>query len=129
MNESVVRMPTDRSDLYAFEIRGEVSEEAMESMARTMNAAFDAHEEKVDMLLVFRDFDGSEAGATFDVDVIASRLRALTNVARYVVVGAPDSANAMIETMATLMPVEAHTFPLHRLDEAWTLLGARPTGS
>ena len=129
MNDTVARLSTDRSDLYAFEIRGEVSEEAMESMAKTMNAAFDAHDGKVDMLLVFRDFDGSEAGATLDLDVVASRLRALTNVARYVVVGAPDAANTMIEAMATLMPVEAHTFPLARLDEAWALLGARPTSS
>ena len=128
MSESVTRIATDRPDLYAFEIRGEVSAEAMESMARTMNAAFDAHDDKVDMLLVFRGFDGSEPGATFDLEVVASRVRALTNVARYVVVGAPESAATMIETMAKLMPVEAHTFPLERIAEAWTLLGARPTG-
>ena len=126
MSDSVTRLPSDRPDVYAFEIRGEVSEEAMASMAELMNTAFDAHEDKVDMLLVFRDFDGSEFGATLDMDVIASRFRAWTNVARYVVVGAPESANTMIETMGKLMPVEAHTFPLHGLDEAWALLGARP---
>ena len=126
MSDSVTRLQSDRPDLYAFEIHGEVSEEAMESMAQTMNAAFDAHEDKVDMLLVFRGFEGSESGATFDMDVIASRVRSLTNVARYVVVGAPESANTMIETMGKLMPVEAHTFPLQRLGEAWALLGARP---
>ena len=124
MPDTVTRLPADRPDLYAFEIRGEVSEEAMESMSRTMNEAFDAHEGKVDMLLVFREFDGSEAGATLDFEVIASRFRALTNVARYVVVGAPEAANAMIETMARLMPIEAHTFPLHREGEAWALLGS-----
>ena len=129
MSDSVTRIATDRSDLYAFEIRGEVTDEAMASMAETMNAAFDAHDDKVDMLLVFRGFEGSEPGATLDFDVIASRIRALTNVARYVVVGAPDAAVAMIETMAKLMPVEAHTFPLARLGEAWTLLGARPASS
>ena len=129
MTDSVTRIHTDRDDLYAFEIRGEVSGPAMEAMAKTMNEAFDAHEDKVDMLLVFRAFAGSEGGATFDTEVIASRLRALSNVARYVVVGAPDSANTMIEAMAKLMPVEAHTLPLQRLDEAWTLLGARPTAT
>ena len=125
MQPSVTRTPTDRPDLYAFEIHGEVTDEAMESMAKTMNEAFDAHDGKVDMLLVFREFDGSETGATLDFEVIASRVRALTNVARYVVVGAPEPANAMIEGMAKIMPLEAHTFPLHREGEAWTLLGAR----
>ena len=129
MSDSVNRIATDRNDLYAFEITGEVSDEAMESMARTMLAAFDEHDDKVDMLLVFRSFEGSETGATFDMDVIASRVKALAHVARYVVVGAPEPANAMIEGLAKLMPLEAHTFPLARLDEAWALLGARPAGS
>jgi len=129
MTESVIRIATDRPDLYAFEIRGEVTDDAMESMAKTMNDAFEAHETKVDMLLVFRAFEGSEPGATLDMEVIASRIRALSNVARYVVVGAPEAANTMIETMAKLMPVEAHTFPLENLAEAWTLLGARPIES
>ena len=126
---TVTRIPTDRADLYAFEIDGEVTSEAMESMSETMNAAFDAHPEKVDMLLVFREFAGSEVGATLDGDVIASRFRALTNVDRYVVVGAPGAAETMIEAMSKLMPVEARTFPLAELDAAWALLGARPTGS
>ena len=129
MSDSVTRIAVDRADLYAFEIRGEVSGEAMESMARTMNEAFDEHDDKVDMLLVFRGFEGSETGATLDIEVVASRVRALSNVARYVVVGAPESANTMIEAMGKLMPVEAHTYPLARLDEAWTLLGARPVAS
>ena len=125
---TVTRIPTDRPDLYAFEIDGEVTSEAMEAMSETMNAAFDAHEGKVDMLLLFREYAGSEAGATLDGDVIASRFRSLSNVARYVVVGAPESAETMIEAMGKLMPVEAHTFPLPEASAAWTLLGARPTG-
>ena len=129
MSDSVTRIATDRDDLYAFEIRGEVSAEAMESMARTMNAAFDAHEDKVDMLLVFRAFDGSETGATLDLEVISSRLRALAGVARYVVVGAPAAANTMIEGLAKPMPLEARTYPLEELDAAWRLLGARPAAS
>ena len=129
MSDSVTRLATDRSDLYAFEIRGEVTDEAMASMAETMNAAFDEHDGKVDMLLVFRAFDGGEAGATLDVEVLASRVRALTNVARYVVVGAPEAANTLIEGLAKLMPLEAHTFPLGELDAAWALLGARPSAS
>ena len=124
--DAVTRIPTDRDDLYAFEIDGEVSAEAMEAMSGTMNAAFDAHEGKVDMLLVFRRFDGSETGATLDVDVIVSRLRALANVRRYVVVGAPAAANAAIGAMAKLMSVEAHTYPLGEEERAWALLGVRP---
>ncbi len=123
---TLTRIPTDRSDLYAFEIDGEVSADDMEWMAELMNGAFDEHEGKVDMLLLFREFDGSERGAMLDGDVIASRFRSLAHVDRYVVVGAPEAANSMIETMAKLMPVEAHTYPMAQAAEAWHLLGARP---
>ena len=78
------------------------------------------------MVLVFRDFDGSEAGAIWDGDVIASRFRSLTNVGKYVVVGAPDSAQGMIETMSKLMPVEAHTFALAEIDKAWAVVKVEP---
>ena len=126
MTDAVRRLPTDRPDLYAFEIAGEVTAADQEAMADAMNAAFDAHEDKVDMLLVFRDYEGAETGSMLDVDVLKSRLRSIARVNRYVVVGAPEAANTMIETMGRLMPVESHTFPIAELGAAWALLGARP---
>ena len=126
MTDAVRRLPSDRPDLYAFEIAGEVTSADQEAMADTMNAAFDAHEDKVDMLLVFRDYEGAETGSMLDLDVLKSRLRSIAKVNRYVVVGAPGAANAMIETMGKLMPVESRTFPLAELGAAWALLGARP---
>lgn len=123
---SVNRIPTDRNDLYAFEIDGEVSGEDMESMSRLMNSAFDAQDGKVDMLLLFRDYEGSEAGASLDWDVVSSRFRSLAHVDRYVVINAPERAEKLIQTMAKLMPVEAHTFGMDEAAKAWHLLGARP---
>ena len=127
MSEFVSRIPVDKASVYAFEITGKVSADAMESMAKQMNAVFDAHEEKVDMLLLFRDFEGSEFGASLDGDVIRSRFRALTNVDKYVVVGAPDSAETMLKMMGAIIPVEAHTFDLKELNQAWALLGVSPS--
>ena len=126
MTDAVRRIAADRPDLYAFEIVGEVTSADQEAMADTMNAAFDAHEDKVDMLLVFRDYEGAETGSMLDVGVLKSRLRSIAKVNRYVVVGAPEAANSMIETMGKLMPVESHTFRLAELGAAWALLGARP---
>jgi len=127
MTCTVTRIATTRADLYAFRISGEVSTGEMERMSETMNEAFDQHEGKVDMLMVFEPFAGSEGGSLFDGDVIASRLRSIVHVDRYVVVGAPEKANAMIEAMGKLMPVEPVTYPLERLDDAWRLLDAQPT--
>jgi len=126
MAHTVTRIATTRSDLYAFRIDGEVGSDEMERMAETMNEAFDKHDGKVDMLMIFEFFNGSETGSLLDGDVIASRFRSITNVDRYVVVGAPDQARSLIETMGKLMPVEPVTYPLERLDDAWRLLDAQP---
>ncbi len=122
---AIRRVATTNPKVYAFEIDGEVSGEEMAEMADTMNAAFDA-QEKVDMLLIFRDYEGSEMGAGLDWSSIKSRFRSLANVDKYVAVGAPDSAAAMIEVMGKIIPVEARTYPMSQLDVAWTYLGARP---
>ena len=124
MTGFINRIDVNKPSVYAFEITGKVSKEDMESMAKTMNAAFDAHKGKVDMMLVFTDYDGSEFGATLDDDVTASRFRAITNVGKYIVVGAPDSAESAINLFGKLLPVETHTFELSEIDQAWKLLGA-----
>ena len=123
MTGFINRIDVNKPSVYAFEITGKVSKEDMESMAKTMNAAFDAHKGKIDMMLVFTDYDGSKFGATLDDDVIASRFRAITNVGKYIVVGAPDSAESAINLFGKLLPVETHTFELSEIDQAWKLLG------
>lgn len=122
---TVRRLPTTRDALYAFEIDGKVTAAGMEAMADQMNAAFDTHD-RVDMLLLFRDFDGSEIGAGFDWSSIRSRVRSLAKVDKYVAVGAPEEAAMMIEVLGKLVPVETKAFPLSELDAAWDFLGARP---
>ena len=86
-----------------------------------MNDVFDTHD-KVDMLMIFDRYEGAETGASFSWEALKSRVRAITNVDRYVVVGAPSGAQSLIEVMDNLMPVDAETF-----DEelaAWRSLGA-----
>lgn len=124
-SQTIRRIATTKSDVYAFEIDGKVSADEMAQMADVMNAAFDAPD-KVDMLLIFRKFDGSEMGAGYDWSSIKSRFRSVTNVGKYVVVGAPEEAATMIEVMGKIIPVEAMTFDMGELDAAWAAVGARP---
>jgi SpoIIAA-like len=120
--QSITQMGTSRPDLYAFRITNEVSREDMEAMADTMNTAFDAHNDKIDMLLILDRYDGAEPGAGWSWDAIKSRFKAITNVNRYVVVGASEGAEKMIEAMGTVIPVQAETFDSEV--SAWRSLGA-----
>jgi hypothetical protein len=126
MPDAVRQIRTTAPHVYAFEIDGEVSTAEMHAMGETMNAAFDTIDGKVNMLLIFRRYDGAETRAQFDWEGVTSRFRSLAHVDRYVVVGAPDGAEDMVEAMGKIIPVEAMTFRLEELDAAWAAVGARP---
>jgi hypothetical protein len=106
---SITQIATSRKDLYAFRITAEVSREDMTAMAEYMNRVFD-QTEKVDMLMIFDRYKGAETGASLSWEALKSRFRSATNVGRYVVVGAPDGAETLIDVMNAIIPVEAETF-------------------
>ena len=118
---SILQAATSRHDLFAFRITGKVTREDMTEMAEYMNNVFDKHEH-VDMLMIFDRYDGAETGATMSWEALKSRFRSLTNVNRYVVVGAPEAASKLIEAMGSILPVEAEIYD----DEvaAWRALDA-----
>lgn len=125
MKPAIVQMPTNRSDVFAFEIFGEAQAEDMEFMAETMNDAFD-HIDDVKILLRFRPYDGSEVSGAFNTEVIKAQFRALKSVSKYAVVGLPDAAASIIEFFDNLIPVDSRTFDGDKEDEAWAFVGAQP---
>ncbi len=120
---SVMEIPNDVDGLFSFAIRGEVGREDMAAMSDFMLRRFEEWE-KVDMLLVFADYDGAETGASLDWDAIKARFSALTSVRNYVVAGAPDAAATMIETFSKIMPVDGRAFDTEA--EAMAFLRAQP---
>jgi hypothetical protein len=122
---AVRHVPATRENLLAFRIAGKVTEEDMHQMAELATAAFDRFE-TVDMLLIFDVFDGEETGALLDLNALKAQFRAILKVGRYVVVGAPETARAMIEGMGALLPITAMTFDKGDEEKAWAELDARP---
>lgn len=118
---SIVQVATSRDDLFAFRIIGKISRADMTAMAEYVNDVFDRHD-KIDMLLIFDKYEGAETGASLSWDALKSRVRALSEVRRYVVVGAPEAAAEMIETFGKLIPVDTETFDTE--EPAWRALGA-----
>lgn len=124
----ITQFQTTSPDLYAFAITGHVDDDAAEDLAKYMNAAFDAHDGKVNMLLDLSAFTGSDWDSFLDGDVITSRFRALKHVDKYAVIGAPEGAARMISIMDKVIPVQARAFAVEESDAAWAWVGeARAT--
>lgn len=124
-SSTITQLQVDNPAVFAFTIRGQVSEEDMKAMAATMNAAFDTHD-SVSMLLIFAVYDGSETGAGLNAETLKSQFRSLSHVDKYAVVGAPPAAAGMINAMDKLIPVDARTFDAADEQEAWRFVGAQP---
>lgn len=122
----ITQIETDNPTVYAFRITGHIDDDAAEAMAEYMNAAFDRHNEKIDMLLDLTGFTGSDWDSMLDGDVITSRFRALSEVRRYAVIGAPDRAAKMIGFLDKIIPVEAKAFDSEQSKDAWDFVGASP---
>lgn len=122
---SIAHLLTTRPDLFAFEVRGRIHQNDIESMARTLESAFDRLG-TVDILIVMRQWDGLDASAAFDGEALKVQARAAAHVRKYGVVGAPAWASAMINLLSPLTPVEERTFALGEEDAAWSWIGGQP---
>jgi hypothetical protein len=108
---SIREVPSGRPDLYAFRISGTVTRDDMAAMGARMVEAFEATGDKVSMLLIFDGYEGAETLAGLSWPALRSRTESLWHVDRYVVAGAPERANEMVEAMGKVIPVKAEAVP------------------
>ncbi|WP_295316029.1 STAS/SEC14 domain-containing protein [Roseobacter sp.] len=125
---SVAEIPTTTDDTFAFTVKGHIGEETSEVLAAYMNDVFDRHDD-VSMLLDLTEFTGSDSSSILNREVLKSRLRSLTHMKRYAVIGAPEAAGRMISLFDHLIPVEAKAFASDETDAAWAFVGARPAAT
>jgi hypothetical protein len=105
----VNRLEERRPDLVTFEVLGRLDADDMRWMANQVDEAFERHG-RIDMLVIFRPFDGATAGAVFEPRALKVELASVVHVRRYGVVGAPAWADAMITVGGLITPIEARTF-------------------
>ena len=103
---------------------GHASAEDLEHMARPVRAALDAGEEIV-LLVLLEPHPDDALGALADAATMRTCLGSLEGVSRYVVVGDPDEAEALLAGLNLVVPVEARTYDREEADEAWKYVGAR----
>ncbi|MGH1575088.1 STAS/SEC14 domain-containing protein [Methylobacterium sp. P31] len=118
---SVIQRDAPRADLIAFEIKDKITKPDIEWMSSITDNAMQAHG-KIDMLLIMSNYEGSDLGAKFDGYAKEVKVRSVAHIRRYVVVGAPTFARAMIKLSGAVVPVETKTFDLAEEAAAWAYL-------
>lgn len=118
---SVIQRDAPRADLLAFEIKDRITEPDIEWMSSIVDEAMKALD-KIDMLLIMSNYEGSDLDAKFDGYATKVMARSVVHIRKYVVVGAPLFARAMIKLSGAVMPVETKTFDLAEEAAAWAYL-------
>jgi hypothetical protein len=118
---SVIQRDAPRADLVAFEIKDKITKPDIEWMSSITDEAMKAHG-KIDMLLIMSNYEGSDLGAKFNGYANEVKVRSVAHIRKYVVVGAPTFARAMIKLSGTVIPVETKTFDLAEEAAAWAYL-------
>lgn len=118
---SIIRREAKRPDLLAFEIKDRITKPDIEWMSALVDEAMTAHD-TIDMLLIMSHYEGSDLGARFDGYATGVMARSVAHIRRYVVVGAPAFARAMITLSGAVLPVETKTFDLADEAAAWAYL-------
>lgn len=77
-----------------------------------------------DMLLIMSNYEGADADADAKHDDYSNdvKARSVEHIRKYVVVGAPLFARAMIALNGLIKPVETKTFSLSDEADAWAYL-------
>ncbi|SFV06748.1 SpoIIAA-like [Methylobacterium sp. 174MFSha1.1] len=118
---SVVRRESPRPDLIAFEVKDRITKPDIEWMSAITDDAMKTHG-TIDMLLIMSNYEGSDLGARFDGYATSVMARSVAHIRKYVVVGAPAFARAMINLSGTVLPVDTKTFDLEDEAAAWATL-------
>ncbi|MCC7327738.1 MAG: STAS/SEC14 domain-containing protein [Burkholderiales bacterium] len=121
--QAIKRIPTDRKDVYAFEVDGVVTAAEMPAITAELDRFLKEHQ-KVRMLVRVKHF-------AFDPSILAQpglfsiKIAAMQKLDRYAVVGAPPWMQKAVEVVNPLFPaMEIRTFASDKESEAWAFIEA-----
>lgn len=119
-----MRLLSDGSDgLVAYEIDGRISAGEVDELLAPLEARMQG-DAKFDLLVRIRNYDGFDPAILTDGSLFGTKMKAITHVRRYAIVGAPKWMAAMAGTVAGLMPFEMKLFDASQDDAAWAWVRA-----
>lgn len=122
---AIRRIDTDREDICALEIVGHFTAADLENAYGLLDAAYSLHD-SVDLLVRITRYDGFDWSVMFDEATIGNKIKALSHVHRYAVVGGPGWMHAAIGIFAPLTSIETRHFVIADEAAAWAWIGANP---
>lgn len=116
---SGVNLLSDGKDgVLAYEIDARITADDVDKLLAPLEAHMKG-DEKINLLVRFKHYDGFDPAILIDGSVMGSKIKAITHLGRYAVVGAPKWMAAMVSTVGAMMPFEMQMFDASEDAAAW----------
>ena len=79
----------------------------------------------IDMIIIFKEYDGIDWKALFNEDTAKIRAAALKKVKRYAIVGGPDWLRFAVDFLRPFRTIDIRWFDYENVDKAWNFIDAR----
>ena len=121
----VKRIETDRDDVFAFEVTGEIVAADIENLYGLIEGASLLHE-LIDIIVIVHDYDGLDWSTLFRGETYSGKAEAFKHIRRIALVGAEGWIRTGIAVAKPFTSIEIKEFDLDKADEAWAWIGASP---
>jgi hypothetical protein len=120
---AIRRIDTDRDDLLAVDVSGEVTPSDVENFYGLLEGAYALHD-KIDVLVRASEFETAHWDGVSEETIRDGRARAEAHVRRCAAVGGPDWTRRLSGFFTPDVPVEIRYFDAANEADAWDWLGA-----
>lgn len=118
---TIVLIPTQRDDLFAFEYRGHVRSEDLDIALEPLKALL-KRDGQFDLFVRMDHFSGFDPSIILKGSVLSLKMASLKKLRRYAIVGADDWIAGVVKMFDPLVSIEMKTFPRDQEQEAWDWL-------
>ena len=125
---AIRRIDTDREDLFAVDVVGDVSAADAENLFGLLEAAYTLHS-RIDVLVRLVDLEGVDWADVSAETLEQGKADALEHIGRCATVGEPNWISEVQGFFTAPLPVELRYFKAKDEASAWDWLGARPVDS
>lgn len=121
---SINKISTNRPDVAAFSVDGALTSADVENFYGLFDAiaASNAH---IDMILIFKEYDGIDWHTLFNSDTATIRAEAFKKLRRFAVVGAPAWLDLALEFFKPFGKIDMRWFSTDDIDKAWQFIDAK----
>lgn len=123
---TINRIRTNRKDALAFSIDGPMTSADIENLYGLFDAE-SANLSHIDMIIIFKEYDGIDWKTLFNEDTAKIRAAALKKVKRYAIVGGPDWLRFAVDFLRPFKTIDIRWFGSQNVDTAWNFIDAHST--